>query len=606
MKNPVQLIDPPPQEANALLSDFRWASAGGPLVIEYSFLGPDAEFFIDPRYGYDPDNPDYDLPFRPGPRGFSEAERELARGIFQDLQRIIDARFVEVADGTEVDLRLGKTSLEREATHALAFSPVAEFVPFAANTEELHSPSPLSGDIWLGHDIPGDLLWLSMARAIGRALGLSPGHENGFDIAGNVAHAVLDSELDYLRYSVLSRHAAPEALRDAELLRASMPATYMPLDIQALQYFYGPARDSGHDLHIVGDAGEPLALDGYEGFSVHRYPNAYVSLFDGDGHNVLAFQLDEPLTINLEPGAWSRTGGGLLAEGLDEGNFHLAPGTALAELLAGAGDDSIFLAARGGQLARARGGADRVYDGGGDDWVLLGEGIDYYLYAGGVDEVDGGQGVDVVDLGDLRYTHFRFIARHGGSLLVDRIDGEGSLALSAVEFLVMDGMRIALRHLHDEIAALNRQYLVDDEGPLWQSALRGASGALVPSLEAQLYRMYFGALGRAPDRPGYDWWLGQLERGVFDFGEVAARFVDSAEFESVADQTGDGALTDLEFLLHVYGNVFGRDPDGEGFAWWHSRLQLGEHDHASAFASMVQSDEFVLLTAGTASDYLFV
>ena len=73
----------------------------------------------------------------------------------------------------------------------------------------------------------------------------------------------------------------------------------------------------------------------------------------------------------------------------------------------------------------------------------------------------------------------------------------------------------------------------------------------------------------------------------------------------LADGDQDGEVADEEFLDHMYFNVFGRQPDEEGYDWWASQLQEQIFTQETAFASMVQSDEFVLTTAGNALDYIF-
>ena len=88
--------------------------------------------------------------------------------------------------------------------------------------------------------------------------------------------------------------------------------------------------------------------------------------------------------------------------------------------------------------------------------------------------------------------------------------------------------------------------------------------------------------------------------------EVAARFIDSPEFKGLADVNGLNGVEDFEFLNHMYKNVFGRAADQNGYVWWLSKLDDDTHSQATAFASMVQSDEFVLTTAATVADYLFV
>ena len=138
---------------------------------------------------------------------------------------------------------------------------------------------------------------------------------------------------------------------------------------------------------------------------------------------------------------------------------------------------------------------------------------------------------------------------------------------------------------------------------LYQSSVSREEGEAVSAQQAQLYRTYFGAVNRAPDEAGYEWWLERLEEGEFQFNEVADRFIDSPEFRGLADADSSGSIEDEEFLDHVYTTVFGRPPDAAGYAWWLDQLQTGQHNQGSAFLGMTQSDEFVLISAGTVSDF---
>ena len=56
----------------------------------------------------------------------------------------------------------------------------------------------------------------------------------------------------------------------------------------------------------------------------------------------------------------------------------------------------------------------------------------------------------------------------------------------------------------------------------------------------------------------------------------------------------------------MYFNVFGREPDEAGYAFWIGELSSGQFTQPSAFANMVQSDEFVILTAATVGDFIFL
>ena len=113
-------------------------------------------------------------------------------------------------------------------------------------------------------------------------------------------------------------------------------------------------------------------------------------------------------------------------------------------------------------------------------------------------------------------------------------------------------------------------------------------------------------MGRLPDEGGYNWWLGEIQAGRHTLESMAAGFVDSSEFKSLADTDSSGVISNQEFILHMYNGVFGRDPDAEGLAWWVGQLDTQAKTQPDAFISMTQSNEYVELTVETVADMMFL
>lgn len=91
----------------------------------------------------------------------------------------------------------------------------------------------------------------------------------------------------------------------------------------------------------------------------------------------------------------------------------------------------------------------------------------------------------------------------------------------------------------------------------------------VNGVAGNAYRIYKAAFNRTPDNAGVGYWISQMDKGM-GVVEVAARFIDSAEFRSLYGQN----LSDADFLSKVYQNVLGRTPDASGLAWWVNEMKI--------------------------------
>lgn len=84
-----------------------------------------------------------------------------------------------------------------------------------------------------------------------------------------------------------------------------------------------------------------------------------------------------------------------------------------------------------------------------------------------------------------------------------------------------------------------------------------------------LIRLYFAYFRRLPDASGLAYWTGKLNAGT-PLDKVSASFAGSSEFT-----TKYGSKTNSQFVTLIYQNIFGRNPDAAGLAYWTKRLDQG-------------------------------
>jgi len=156
------------------------------------------------------------------------------------------------------------------------------------------------------------------------------------------------------------------------------------------------------------------------------------------------------------------------------------------------------------------------------------------------------------------------------------------------------------------LANYEPSFITNDETLLGYAGIQQSSGSIISSSDAQLYRSYFGALGRLPDRDGFEWWSQQIQSGKHTLGSMASGFINSNEFMSLADSNMDGRVNNEELISHIYTGLFGRLPDQAGFDWWVNQLNTGAKDQSTAFVEMTQSNEYAQLTLVAVSEFDFL
>jgi len=95
------------------------------------------------------------------------------------------------------------------------------------------------------------------------------------------------------------------------------------------------------------------------------------------------------------------------------------------------------------------------------------------------------------------------------------------------------------------------------------------------STEEIIARYYVGYYNRAPDPEGFDFWVTNFNDGVTSL-EVANFFSNQDETDALYPYFQDPANNSPEqFIRSVYDNLFNRDPDDEGLAFWMAQLTTG-------------------------------
>ena len=102
---------------------------------------------------------------------------------------------------------------------------------------------------------------------------------------------------------------------------------------------------------------------------------------------------------------------------------------------------------------------------------------------------------------------------------------------------------------------------------------------------APLIRLYWAFFLRTPDLNGLDYWVGKLTSGT-SLSSVAAQFAKSSEF-----QTKYGSKTNEQFVTLIYQNIFNRDPDPSGLAYWTGKLDAKTKTRGDVMVNFSESSE---------------
>lgn len=102
---------------------------------------------------------------------------------------------------------------------------------------------------------------------------------------------------------------------------------------------------------------------------------------------------------------------------------------------------------------------------------------------------------------------------------------------------------------------------------------------------APLTRLYWAFFLRTPDLGGMNYWVGRLAAGK-SLASVAKQFAASSEF-----QNKYGSKTNQQFVTLIYQNIFERDPDVGGLAYWTARLDTAAKTRGDVMVAFSESSE---------------
>ena len=115
--------------------------------------------------------------------------------------------------------------------------------------------------------------------------------------------------------------------------------------------------------------------------------------------------------------------------------------------------------------------------------------------------------------------------------------------------------------------------------------LAQARSASWTAKRSPLIRLYWAFFLRAPDPSGMTYWTNQLTNGK-TLAQVAAKFALSSEF-----QTKYGSKSNEQFVTLIYQNIFERDPDPGGLAYWTGKLDSGAKTRGDVMTNFSESSE---------------
>lgn len=361
------------QSVNGLLSGIKWSVNS----LTYSF--PASASFYGSGYGSgEPSS---------GFAALNATQRSAVVKILAEYAAVASLTFTQVTESysTHGDLRYANSSMPWTAW---------AYYPW---------PSPEGGDSWYGTSgnyysspVRANYAYATFLHETGHALGLKHAHEADSYGAMPLAH-------DSMEYTIMSYRSYVGASTTQGYTNETWGYAQTPMmyDVAALQHMYGAnyATNSGNTTYSWSATTGEMFVNGV-GQGVPGGNRIFMTVWDGGGTDTYDFSnYATQLSIDLNPGAWIKTGSSQLAR------LHYADGSRLAQgnianallfqgntaslienAIGGSANDTI-IGNEAANVLHGNGGNDIIYGGAGNDWICGGHGID---------RLDGGAGIDTV------------------------------------------------------------------------------------------------------------------------------------------------------------------------------------------------------------------
>lgn len=209
--------------------------------------------------------------------------------------------------------------------------------------------------------------------------------------------------------------------------------------------------------------------------------------------------------------------------------------------------------------------------------------------------VTGGKTMWLVDSGLTNNTVYRY--------RIQAWNQDGPSPWSEKEAVQPKAFRSALAPFEDADKFVKRQYqdllgrqpnaqeLADgkDHISAFDTATFTDSLAHSPARIAERYpviRLYFAFFKRSPDLSGANYWIAKRKNGT-NLNQIASTFAASSEFTNKY-----GSLSNKDFVKQIFVNVFDRQPDPSGLAYWTKKLDNKTASRGQVMVGFSESNEY--------------
>ncbi len=357
---------------------------------------------------------------------------------------------------------------------------------------------------------PGSSGWFLILHELGHTLGLKHPHDSGG--TGRPTFTQLGMEMLDKDWATVMSYGDDA---DWNLIEWE-PATPMILDVYAIQYLYGKNNsfNTGNNSYTLDETG------------------FYITLWDASG--------TDTLDASKSDVAWKITMPDISLSTLVDTRAGLA--IPMKEVGATFPKTVFWLA---GDYERANG--SRFND------SISGNLFNNTINGnGGNDTIDGGRGSDTAVYSGLR-SGYTVTKTSSGVTVKDNVGLDGVDMLNNIERL----------QFSDKIVAL------DTDG-----------------IAGKAYRIYQAAFARTPDNGGLKYWIDTMDKG-HTLEAVAGGFIASTEFKSLYGNAPSNEM----FVTKLYNNVLGRAPEKGGFDYWVGLLDDRKISQVSTLINFSESGE---------------